>query len=95
MQRETLVVAALTRLHAFILLFITHRVNTGSVVGFVDSRAEALVAAASTDDSGTGPVERDVPVERRLCHGRLEALQRTGLLQAQIRADISCGVTCG
>lgn len=85
----------LTCLHAFILLFITHHVDTRSVIGFVDSRAEALVAATSTDDSGTRPVEGDVPVERYLCHGCLEALQRAGLLQAQIGPDISCGVTLG
>lgn len=83
----------LTCLHTFVLLFITHQVNARSVVGLVDSRAEALVAATSTDVSGTRPVEGDVPVERHLCHGCLEALQRAGFLQAQIWPYISGGVT--
>lgn len=85
----------LTRLHAFVVLFIAHHVHTGSVVGFVDSRTEALVATTSTDDSGTRPVEGDVPVERHLRHGCLETLQRAGLLQTQIGPYVSCGVTLG
>lgn len=59
----------------------------GPVVGFVNGRSEALVAAAATNHVRPGPVERQL-VLPDLSHRRLQALQGTGLLQTQSRTEI-------
>lgn len=81
--------SGLTCLHALVVFLRRHR----PVVGLVDGRPEALVAAPPPDDAGAGPVEGEVPVEGHLGDGRLEALQRAGLLQAERRAHVLRGRT--
>lgn len=59
------------------------------VVGFIDSCSEALVAASSPHHIWARAVEREEFVlSVDLQHGRLEALQGTGLLQAQGGAEL-------
>lgn len=53
-----------------------------AIVGLVNGGTEALIAAASADHVGSRPMEGQVTL-LHLRHGRLEALQRAGLLQAQ------------
>lgn len=79
-----------TRLHTLTLFFVylTVVVFGRPVVGFVDSCSEALVAASSPDHIWARAVERDeLTLSVHLGHGRLETLQRAGLLQAEGRAE--------
>lgn len=73
---DTESVGYLTCLHALVVFFRRGR----PVVGFVDGRPEALVAAAPPDYTRARPVEGEVPVQGHLGDGRLEALERAGLL---------------
>lgn len=61
-----------------------------AVVGLVDGRAEALVAAAAADHVRPGPVEREL-VLAHLGHRRLQALQGAGLFQSQSGAEVLAG----
>lgn len=58
------------------------------IIGFINSRSEALVAASSPDHILTWTVEgEELVFSVNLRHGRLEALQRAGLLQAEGRSE--------
>lgn len=82
----------LTCLHALVVFFCG---GDRPVVGLVDCRAEALVAAPAPDDARAGPVEGEVPVEGHLGDGCLEALQGARLLQAEGGPQVLGGGTWG
>lgn len=65
-----------------------------SFIGLVDGDTEALVAPPSPDHVRPGPVEGHLGLHAALLgfrHGRLEALQRAGLDEAQGRAQRPTG----
>lgn len=62
------------------------------IVGFINSCSEALVAASPPDHILARTVEwEEFVFSADLWHGRLETLQRTGLLQAESRAEFYWG----
>lgn len=69
-----------TCVHTVVIL---HRGASVGLVRLVYGGPETLVAAAAPDDARVEPVAAHLTVERRLSHGRLQALQRAGLFQAQ------------
>lgn len=76
------------RLIANLSLSLTIVIFRWPIVGFINSRPEALIAASAPHHVLTWTMEREeIICSVNLCHSCLEALQWTGLLQAERRSQ--------